>query len=363
MKISLKKILFMLMFATYAHEAQAAQELLSTGEVADFAEQQNATQYNQATVATVAAITIAVGALTVTGAVKCIKSVSARLLEKVLLQNNLERLQTILSYMPDKMIRAFVNSKIDAFMQDLASNNFDLNDNAVEAIKLFAPYCSEEMINRVGNNGRTLLCYFCELGPLDIVQPLLLRSSPETINRADNDGATALHWACRSNRVENVKALLLSGLCTPETINRADNDRVTALYWACCNNNKKLVKLLLPHCTRETINQPIGFLGWRVLHLACQRNHPEIVQALVQHGANTLIQNFQGQSPLDFTNQILANTPLNHAPTATPESRIRRRRAELIKQIVTGVDHDSAGRRLGRLLTPVGVPGRNSCAK
>ena len=251
MKISLKKILLMLMFATYAHEAQAAQELLSTGEVADFAEQQNATQYNQATLGMIAATTIAVAALTVTGAVKCIKSVSARLLEKVLLQNNLERLQTILSYMPDKMIRAFVNSKIDAFMQDLASNNFDLNDNAVEAIKLFAPYCSEEMINRVGNNGRTLLCYFCELGPLDIVQPLLLRSSPETINRADNDGATALHWACRSNRVENVKALLLSGLCTPETINRADNDGETALHWACFRENLDAVELLLPFFTPE----------------------------------------------------------------------------------------------------------------
>jgi len=368
MKISLKKILFMLMFATCAHEAQAsAQQVLATETIGNVAVRVVSSSL-QAVIGLLKKNPVKSIAATVIGLavsmvyIKCIKQI--KLLKKVLLRNaSIREIQSLLALMNPKIIQVCIN-QADIYGQTVFHCACS-HDNNLEMVKLLLPYCTPETINQASKNENLTALYFActHDNNLEMVELLLPHCTLETINRAESvRNSTPLWQAVANNNIEIAKRLL--PLCTRETINQADIDGQTVLYCACGNDNLEMFRLLLPHCTRETINRP-NSRGWTVLHLACQMNKPRIVQALVQHGAQNLLTNpnLGGVRPLDFTNQILANTPLNHAPTATPESRIRRRHAEQIQQLLTGVDHDSAGRRLGRLLAPVGVPGRNSCAK
>ena len=210
---------------------------------------------------------------------------------------------------------------------------------------------SEIIINQADSEGWSLLTRDCYHNNTEMIKLLLPHCTRETINRVETvTNRTPLWFAVANNNIEIAKRLLL--LCTRETINQADIDGQTVLYCACRYDNTEIVRLLLPNCTPETINRVNSRLGITALHVACEKNNPQIVEELVRYGADTLVQNFQGERPLDITNAILANTPLNDAPQATSESRARRRRAERIQQLLTGADRDSAYRKLNNLFRP-----------
>ena len=375
----------MLMLAMCAHEAQAsAQQVLATETIGNVAVRVVSSSLQavigllkknpvKSIVATVIVLAVSMGCI------KCIKQI--KLLEKALLREDSTEVQSLLAPLNPKIIQLFINCHMDAFMEDLTNSVF-MNDEDVRILKLFFPYCSKEMLNRVNSKGETLLYSFCRNNRLDLVKlllphctretinraesvtnrtplwfavannnieiakQLLLLCARETINQADIDGQTVLHCACVNNSTEMVRLLLSH--CTQDTINRVSSNGKISLYLACRNNNTEMVRLLLPHCTQETINRLNSRLGITALHVACEKNNPQMVEGLVRYGANTLVQNFQGERPLDITNAILADTPLNDVPQATSESRARRRRAERIQQLLTGADRDSAYNNLFR---------------
>ncbi|MFC1841525.1 ankyrin repeat domain-containing protein, partial [Candidatus Dependentiae bacterium] len=116
----------------------------------------------------------------------------------------------------------------------------------------------------------------------------LIEENQNVVNKADNDGFTPLYWACENNNLEIVELLLPH--CTKETINKATNkatnDGPTPLWWACCKNSLEIVKLLLPHCTKATINKADKYNnGWTPLHIACYKKNPETIELLVLNGA------------------------------------------------------------------------------
>ena len=96
-------------------------------------------------------------------------------------------------------------------------------------------------INVQNNNGWTALMIACDNGHHQVVE-LLLSKDPD-INIQDNDGWTALMFAS-SNGLYQVVKLLLSK-ANPSDINIQDNDGRTALMLASHNGHHQVVELLL----------------------------------------------------------------------------------------------------------------------
>jgi FOG: Ankyrin repeat len=91
---------------------------------------------------------------------------------------------------------------------------------------------------------------------------------------------------CLIDNIEIVKLLL--PICTKETINIVYNyyNNFTPLYCACQNNNLEMVKLLLEFGAKESVNKADNFYGHTPLYWACQYNNLEVVKLLLEYGAN-----------------------------------------------------------------------------
>ncbi len=133
------------------------------------------------------------------------------------------------------------------------------------------------------------------------------------VNATQGDGATALQWAVERNDLETAELLLHSGA----NVNAANDYGVTALSLACANRNDSLVEKLLkvgakPNLAQVTGETPLmtcartGSLegvksllaggananakeserGQTALMWAAAQKHPDVTQALVDHGAD-----------------------------------------------------------------------------
>ncbi|KAK7467793.1 hypothetical protein BaRGS_00036981 [Batillaria attramentaria] len=160
--------------------------------------------------------------------------------------------------------------------------------------------------------GQTALHCACSRGNAEIVKILLDHGvDPKAI---DNDGQTALHRACSQSNAEIVKSLLNHG-ADPKAI---DSNGQTALHLACsCSWAKaEIVKVLLDHgvdpkardsngktaiqtesgCDLNAVNER----GNTALHEACTFCHSDIVQALLDGGADMSIKNKDHKTPLEL---------------------------------------------------------------
>ena len=169
--------------------------------------------------------------------------------------------------------------------------------NNIEMVKLLlANGVTKETINKANKDGKTPLYYACYKNNIEMVRLLLANGiTKETINKAGDDGDTPLHWACFNNNIEMVKLLLAKGV-TKETINKADDCGETPLYYAC--DNIEMVRLLLGNgVTKETINKANNN-GRTLLYYACYKNNIEMVQLLLEHGADINKANTYGNTLL-----------------------------------------------------------------
>jgi len=113
-------------------------------------------------------------------------------------------------------------------------------------------------------NGNNILMLAVITRPYLIAE--LLSKKPELFHEINNKGENALIIACKANQYESVEILL-------------DN-------WANVNLN----------------NQDAN--GNTALHYAVQCRNPQIVQKLVEKGANEQLKNFKDQSPLDIAMEL-----------------------------------------------------------
>ncbi|MFC1841528.1 ankyrin repeat domain-containing protein [Candidatus Dependentiae bacterium] len=129
-------------------------------------------------------------------------------------------------------------------------------------------------------------------GELETIKRLIEYGYLEDINKAK------LFWACDSGNLAIVKLLLPH--CTKETINKADKYGTTPLRGACCGGNLAIVELLLPRCTKETINKANNNDGITPLFWACWKDNKEIVKLLLPHCTKATINKVTayGDTPL-----------------------------------------------------------------
>ncbi|XP_059827559.1 protein phosphatase 1 regulatory subunit 16A [Hypanus sabinus] len=99
--------------------------------------------------------------------------------------------------------------------------------------------------------------------------------------------------AASRNDVEEVQQLLRDGIC-PDLYNE---DGLTALHQCCIDDYREIVKLLLE--AGATVNACDSEV-WTPLHAAATCGHLHLVQQLIQHGADLLAVNADGNMPYDL---------------------------------------------------------------
>jgi len=159
-------------------------------------------------------------------------------------------------------------NKVDNYSFETTPLYWACKNNNLKIFELLLPSCTPETINKGGSqNNLTPLYWACRNNNLKMVKLLLPSCTPKTINKSHkNEGRSPLYWACKNNNLKMV-ALLIPH-CTRETINKIVSrychgetpcyQKKTALDWACENNRRKMIDLLLPYCTAKTISRAIA---------------------------------------------------------------------------------------------------------
>ncbi len=146
--------------------------------------------------------------------------------------------------------------------------------------------------NTVNVNGGTPLMFAAISGNDVIVEELLVRGA--TVNATGSNGWNALMVASAKGFPDTVKRLLDSGA----DINAADVYLWTPLHRAAYENRILTVEALLRHEGVEVDFQDDH--GATPLHLAAVRGHQEVVQKLLEAGADPLLQDSHGRVAEDY---------------------------------------------------------------
>ncbi|XP_065343629.1 serine/threonine-protein phosphatase 6 regulatory ankyrin repeat subunit B-like [Cloeon dipterum] len=180
-------------------------------------------------------------------------------------------------------------------------------------------------INRQDKDGKTALHYAAKEGNLGIVQQLL--SQRADVQLKDHNGWTALHYAILTNNQDLVQKLLDNGADIESKTNRKEtalhltayknftgltqklidcggdvnskNDHgLTCVIFATVNRNRDLLEVLLKN--NANVNAKTRFLGYTALQIAVFEDYPEILEKLVDFGADVNLKNDDGWTPLHF---------------------------------------------------------------
>ena len=148
----------------------------------------------------------------------------------------------------------------------------------------------------------------CDINSGDDVQNLvllLLRHGAE-VNRRDKNNETPLHWAIRRNQFELAEILLEHGADAIVENNQgqmplhilSESDTYSR------DNVQNLVLSLLRHGAKVNNRDQNNQIP---LHLAIRRNRFELVKILLEHGADAIAENNEGQTSL----HILSESDIN----------------------------------------------------
>ncbi|KAI5719925.1 hypothetical protein M8J76_016696 [Diaphorina citri] len=107
-----------------------------------------------------------------------------------------------------------------------------------------------------------------------------------------SDNVMLLEAASR-NDIQEVRRLLVKGV-SPDSTNE---DGLTALHQCCIDNNEEMMKLLIEF--KANVNAEDSE-KWTPLHAAATCGHLPLVKYLIQHGANLLAVNADGNMPYDI---------------------------------------------------------------
>ena len=121
------------------------------------------------------------------------------------------------------------------------------------------------------------------------------------VNLMDGQGWTPLAWGVASNDLETVQVLLANGA----SIEKATTPYSSPLHGAIAKGNFKIAKFLIERGAK--INHPVMIAAdesnFTPLHLAANNNLPEIVDLLIQKGADITAKTSKGLTVLDIINE------------------------------------------------------------
>ncbi|CAB4008660.1 phosphatase 1 regulatory subunit 12A-like [Paramuricea clavata] len=163
-----------------------------------------------------------------------------------------------------------------------------------ETVKMLLQYGAD--INVQDCDGMTpamWACYFNKPDNLHILRNALERVDPRSdaiLDKQDNMGRTVLHWAamtCDQNcSLSCLKELLeLSDICKVK-----DDEGRTVLHTAAIQGSVSACKQILLSCDEDILNMQDS-QDQTALHLATLSGHGELVDFLLQHGANSSVCN------------------------------------------------------------------------
>lgn len=141
-------------------------------------------------------------------------------------------------------------------------------------------------------DGSTPLCEACSVGSLDCVSLLLkygAKANPALTSRT----ASPLHEACMGGNSACVELLISKGAC----LEAYDLYYGTPLHLACVNHQLQSVKVLLNAGAKVNAAR----LHETALHHAAKTLRADIIQVLVEFGANIYARDQHDRRPVDYT--------------------------------------------------------------
>ena len=145
-------------------------------------------------------------------------------------------------------------------------------------------------VNHSENNGYTALHFAVQQQFPDVVKVLI--DAGAELDRTDEDGRSALLMACCVDMTDIVKMLVEAGAGVRAT----DNKGRTCLTLASCHGRTETVRYLAGLKDVE-VNHPDAD-GYTALHFAVQQQFPDVVQELIDAGADIEANNKDKSSPL-----------------------------------------------------------------
>lgn len=109
-------------------------------------------------------------------------------------------------------------------------------------------------------------------------------------------GFTELHHACVLGLPDCVKLILATG---DNNVNALADRNYTPLHIA-CDNNESLECIQILIAAGADVNAQSDY-GWTPLHSACQGNDKQLVQILLEAGADPSIKTYRGILPHQLT--------------------------------------------------------------
>jgi ankyrin repeat protein len=161
---------------------------------------------------------------------------------------------------------------------------------------LLALYCGRADVAALFvSYGATLdLFEACALGNIEQVRRCV-ESAPDWVNSFASDGYFPLGLAAFFGHAEIVRLLLTRG--ADVNLAAQNSTRVTALHGSVTRGAVDIVQVLLEHGANPNARQEGGFAP---LHSAAAAGHEGIVRLLVEHGAEISPRSDQGKTPRDF---------------------------------------------------------------
>ena len=147
-------------------------------------------------------------------------------------------------------------------------------------------------VNHQGMNNQSALHSAVQEGHPDVVRVLI--DAGASVNTKDRNGAPPLHCACRLGHLDIVKMLVEAGagVCT------TDSNGQSCLMPASGAGHTETVRYLVGLKDVEVNHKKNN--GVTALHCAVQKGHVDVVQVLIDAGADIDAKNEVGRSPLMF---------------------------------------------------------------
>ena len=145
-------------------------------------------------------------------------------------------------------------------------------------------------LNHQGSRNHTALHYAVQRKHADVVQVLI--DAGADIEAKDDTGSSPLHLASIEGELTTVKMLVEAGA----DVRATDTKRVTCLMLAAYYGHTDTVRYLVSLPELDLNHQ--GSKNDTALHSAVQRKHADVVQVLIDAGADIETKNVQGHSPL-----------------------------------------------------------------
>lgn len=131
----------------------------------------------------------------------------------------------------------------------------------------------------------------------DLTDARAARSKGASVEATDSKGRTALMWAAANGHTPVVEFLLGEGA----DINAVDSDNQTALMYATTGSFVPTVEFLLANGAEVNFQSKKG--RFTALTIAASGGNLEIVQLLLEHGADKSLAEGSGSTPLDRARQ------------------------------------------------------------